>query len=81
MTFDQVMQDGSWSWVKLDDETFPEMTGQPRFSNDGRTCVLPVKLQPGRTYATWINVDDVQNFQDRDGNAAIPYLLIFQTKE
>jgi len=80
VTFSKSMQDGNWSWVKLDDETFPEMKGDPHYLDDGRTCVLPVKLEPGRTYATWINVDDFELFQDEDGQASVPYLLVFKTK-
>lgn len=75
------MQDGNWSWVQLDDETFPKMTGEPHFLNDDRTCVLPVKLEPGRVYATWINVDAFTNFQDGDGQPSLPYLLIFETRK
>ncbi len=41
--------------------------------------MLPVKLQPGRVYATWINVDNFQNVQDESSRPALPYLLIFET--
>jgi RNA polymerase sigma-70 factor (ECF subfamily) len=80
VTFSKPMKDGAWAWVQLDAETFPEVTGEPSFSRDGRTCVVPVRLQPGRTYATWINADDSDDFQDRDGTPAVPYLLVFQTR-
>jgi RNA polymerase sigma-70 factor (ECF subfamily) len=79
--FGTTMQEGGWSWVKLDDETFPPTTGDPRFLPDKRTCVLPVKLQPGKLYAVWINYGSATNFQDIDGRAALPYLLIFQTRK
>jgi hypothetical protein len=57
------------------------MIDQPRFEADLRTCVLKVKLEPGRTYAWWLNSDQFQNFKDKGGRAAVPYLLIFQTKQ
>ena len=57
----------------------PETTGQPRYLEDGRTCVLPVKLQPGRFYAIWLNSDQLKNFKDTNGTPAVPYLLTFQT--
>lgn len=79
--FSKPMRDGSWSWVKLNEASFPEMTGKPRFLEDGRTCVLPVKLEPGRVYAVWINSDNLQNFKDWAGLPAVPYLLIFETRK
>jgi len=79
--FSTAMRDGGWSWVKVDDETFPTMTGNPRFLPDKQTCVLPVKLRAGKLYAAWINYGSATNFQDADGRAALPYLLIFQTRK
>lgn len=81
VTFSKPMLDGSWSWVQLGPETFPKMTGDPRYGEDGRKCVLPVQLQPGKTYAIWLNVDNFQNFRDRDQRPAVPYLLIFETRK
>jgi hypothetical protein len=43
--------------------------------------VLQAKLEPGRTYAWWLNSEKFRNFTDRGGRAAVPYLLIFQTKQ
>jgi RNA polymerase sigma-70 factor (ECF subfamily) len=43
--------------------------------------VLPVKLQPNRLYAVWLNFEAARNFQDNEGKPALPYLLIFQTKK
>jgi RNA polymerase sigma-70 factor (ECF subfamily) len=80
VTFSKPMQDGSWSWVKGSDETFPRMTGQPHFDADGRTCVLPVSLEPGKTYALWLNHAPWQQFKDRDGHPALDYLLVFSTR-
>jgi hypothetical protein len=79
--FSKPMQDGSWSWSTWGEENFPKTTGNPRYLPDGRTCVLPVKLQPGKFYATWLNSDKFHGFQDRDGRAAVPYLLSFVTSE
>jgi serine/threonine protein kinase len=84
-TFNKPMQDGSWSWCRWADgneENFPRLTGSARYLEDGRTCVLPVKLQPGRTYALWLNhPDSARSFRDTDGQAAVPYLLIFETRK
>jgi hypothetical protein len=79
VTYSKPMQDGSWSWSTWGEETFPEMTGDPRYLPDGRTCVLPVNLEPNKFYATWLNSQKFQNFKDRDGHPAVPYLLTFIT--
>ena len=81
VTFSKPMQDGNWSWTTWGEENFPELTGSPRYLADGRTCVLPVKLKPGKLYATWLNSEYHKNFSDRDGRAALPYLLIFETRK
>jgi hypothetical protein len=74
------MQDGSWSWSTWGKDTFPQTTGKPHYLDDKRTCVLPVKLQPGKTYAIWLNSENFGNFKDAAGHTAVPYLLIFKTK-
>jgi hypothetical protein len=81
VTFSKPMRDGSWSWTIWGQETFPEMTGAPRFLSDQRTCVLPVKLQPGKVYATWLNSDSHHDFKDTEDQEAVPYLLIFETRK
>lgn len=81
VTFSKDMQDGTWSWASLSKESFPEMNGKPKYLDDKRTCVLPVKLEPGRTYAIWVNSEQFTNFKDADGRSAVPYLLVFKTKK
>jgi RNA polymerase sigma-70 factor (ECF subfamily) len=80
VTFSRPMRDGGWSWVKLSDTSFPKTTGNPRFFDNQRTCVLPVSLEPGKTYAMWLNRPPYENFQDQDGHKAVPYLLVFETR-
>jgi hypothetical protein len=81
VTYSKAMQDGSWSWSTWGQENYPETTGKPRYLADARTCVLPVKLLPGKFYAIWLNSDKFQNFTDVGGRAAVPYLLTFFTAE
>jgi hypothetical protein len=38
-----------------------------------------VALEPEVTYAIWINTEEYRSFQDTDGHAAVPYLVIFRT--
>ncbi len=79
VTFSARMKDRSWSWTTWGEQNFPEVTGPIRYLPDGRTCVLPVKLKAGKVYATWLNSETFQNFQDQAGQPAVPYLLIFKT--
>ena len=78
--FNKRMADGSWSWCTVWENSTPEFIGQPYYDADGRTCVAKAKLEPGRTYGFWINSQKFQNFTDRDGRPAVPYLLTFQTR-
>jgi hypothetical protein len=79
VTFSKAMKDGSWSWSTWGEENFPKLGGDPRYLADGRTCVLPVKLEPGKFYAIWLNSEKFKNFKDPAGHPAVPYLLTFKT--
>jgi RNA polymerase sigma-70 factor (ECF subfamily) len=79
VTFSKNMKAGTWSWSTLSKESFPEVDGTPRYLDDERTCVLPVKLQPEKTYAIWVNSIKFQNFKDSNGIPSVPYLLVFRT--
>ena len=80
VTFGKDMQDASWSWAMHSKESFPKADGDPKFLADKRTCVLPVKLESGKTYAIWVNSDKSAKFKDTGGRPAVPYLLVFKTK-
>jgi len=69
-----------WSFVEVSKETFPKSNGEIHYLDDKRTCVLPVQLEPGKVYAIWINSENHHAFQDRGGRPAVPYLLIFETR-
>ena len=79
VTFDEPMSAGSWSWAYENKEDFPKITGPPRYLEDQKTAVLPVKLQPNRQYTIWINTSRFQNFKDQSGNPAVPFRLSFET--
>lgn len=81
VTFSKEMEDGNWSWATLSKESFPEVSGKPKYLTDKRTCVLPVKLEPGKTYAIWLNSEQHGNFKGTDSQSAVPYLLVFKTKK
>jgi RNA polymerase sigma-70 factor (ECF subfamily) len=81
ITFSKDMLAGTWSWVRVDGAAFPKVDGKPRYRKNKRTCVLPVKLEAGKTYGLWINTERFGNFKDADGRSAVPYLLVFRTKK
>ncbi len=80
VTFSKEMMDGSWSFTQISGDSFPEISGRPKYLADKRTCVLTVKLKPKKTYVMWLNSQKFQNFKDASGNSAVPYLLVFQTR-
>lgn len=71
-----------WSWCMHSADTFPEISDKTgiKYLKDKRTCVLPVKLKPGKTYVIWVNTQKNNAFRDTKGIPAIPYLLVFKTK-
>lgn len=85
VTFDRPMETKrSWSWMmhsKLG--VYPGYRGsaEPRWENDGRTCVLPVKLSPNTVYAIGANSIGYTGFRDKTGKIAVPYAWVFKTKE
>jgi len=81
VTFDKAMMDKSWSWSYENKESFPPVTGEPFYTDNGTTCVLPVKLDLGMRYVIWINTARFKNFKDKSGNPAIPYKLTFSKSQ
>ena len=81
-TFSKPMMDGSWSACQISDETYPKAReGKMHYLPDKRTCVMPVTLEPGKTYVIWLNRGQFQNFRDAQRNSSVPYLLVFETKK
>ena len=83
VTFSKAMKtERMWSVMIVAKELFPKISGPVGFlKEDGRTFVMPVALEPGRTYALWINSAKGKQFQDAQGQPAVPYLLVFKTKK
>jgi RNA polymerase sigma-70 factor (ECF subfamily) len=83
VTFSKDMQKGTSSWEPCGNENFPKVRvmEKGRYLDDSRTCALPVKLDPGRTYALWINSANADEFMDTGGRSSVPYLLVFQTRK
>ena len=80
VTFSREMQDGSWSWASIGKDNSLPITGKIHYEKDRRTCVAPVKLEPGKTYAVFLNSPKFTNFRDLEGRPAVPTLLVFKTR-
>ncbi len=80
VTFSHEMMDGSWSVVQYTKDLFPEISGKIHYDKNQRTCVIPVTLQAGKTYALWFNTERFGNFKSKHVRSAVPYFLAFRTK-
>ena len=69
-----------WSFVYAEPAPFPKIAGTIHYLEDNRTCVLPVSLEPGKTYGMWINSQKHNSFRDIYQHPAVPYLLVFKTR-
>jgi hypothetical protein len=69
-----------WSFVYAAPAPFPKIAGKIHYLGDNRTCVLPVALEPGKTYGIWINSQEHNSFRDTYQHPAVPYLLVFKTR-
>ncbi len=76
--FDRKMLDGA-SWTNPENKT-PEITGKPTWRDDGMTCVLPAKLQPGQEYVFSLNDAWYIDFQSAAGVPLEPLRYTFTTK-
>ena len=70
-----------WAVCQISKETFPENAGQIHYVSDQRTCVVPVKLESGKTYVVWFNRGQFNSFRDTENNPSVPYLLVFTTRK
>jgi beta-lactamase regulating signal transducer with metallopeptidase domain len=79
VTFDQDMSEGfSWTGGGPDYPPIPE--GQKVQWRDKRTCVLPVKLEPGHYYRVGINSKSYHGFQSTAGVPADASAIFFTTQ-
>jgi RNA polymerase sigma-70 factor (ECF subfamily) len=71
-----------WSFSQISDDTFPKIPEGKEigYLGDNRTCVMPVKLEPNKTYVIWINSPRFNAFRDIDNHSSVPYQLVFKTK-
>lgn len=75
--FSQPMQPG-WSFVVSPYGETPKLS-RPVLSPDKRTITADVVLEPGTTYALWLNSPSHRNFMSAKGRPAAPYHYEFST--
>jgi beta-lactamase regulating signal transducer with metallopeptidase domain len=79
ITFDTPMAPG-FSWTGDGPRYPPVPEGQrPRWSADGKTCTLPVKLVPGTEYELGLNSFQHKNFSSKWGVPLEPVQFTFKT--
>lgn len=80
VVFSEPLRTDSWSLVKSDKGTFPELVGDPTFPDPTR-CEIRVKLKPAKRYAIGINSPSKKGFVSAadSKNKVEPYVLVFST--
>jgi RNA polymerase sigma-70 factor (ECF subfamily) len=76
--FDRKMRPTT-AWGNVDGR-FPELTGKPYWREDSMTCVLPVKLTPGKDYVLSLNDARFVDFESAEGVPLLPVRYTFSTK-
>jgi beta-lactamase regulating signal transducer with metallopeptidase domain len=81
ITFNVPMGGGfSWTGGGPQFPTIPEGK-KPFWTEDHKTCVLPVQLKPASDYRLGLNSPSHKNFQSAGGVALDPVVYTFRTKE
>jgi len=81
VTFD-VPMGGGFSWTGGGPEFPKGREGQrPHWTEDGRICVFPVTLEPGKSYRLGLNSPSHKNFSSRGGVPLDPVVYTFSTKD
>jgi hypothetical protein len=85
VTFDRpMMTEQQWSWIiHTELGVYPGYRGSPgpRWEDDGKTCILSVRLSPDTLYAVGVNSLRHTGFRDRKNKIAVPYVWVFKTKK
>jgi len=79
VTFDQPMSGGmSWCGGGPNFPVTPDGL-RPHWTEDQKTCILPVQLKPNWSYALGVNCVSFQNFRSVQGVSALPVEYTFST--
>ena len=79
VTFNVPMGEGfSWTGGGPEFPTIPEGK-KPFWTEDHKTCVLPVELKPNSQYRLGLNSPSFKNFKSADGVPLAPVVYTFKT--
>ncbi len=79
--FDRPMAPDSFSFVQVDRATYPECSGKPEQSTDGKNYTLNCIARAGKRHEIWFNRTPYMNFRSKaDAQPASPYRLQFSVK-
>lgn len=80
VTFDRAMLEGSYSFVQVSPETFPDCTPGATLSADGMSYTMLCTATAGREYEVWFNRPPYMNFKSIDGISAQPHRIRFRSE-
>ena len=78
--FDRPMLEGSYSFVQISPETFPDCRPGARMSPDKRSYTMRCTAVAGRDYEVWFNRPPYMNFKFTNGVSAQPYRIRFKAR-
>jgi hypothetical protein len=77
-----IPMDGGMSWCGSGPNFPTILQGQKaHWTDDGKTCVLPVQLKPGWDYRLGLNSQSFKNFQSDEGVPLVPVGYSFKTSD
>jgi DNA-binding CsgD family transcriptional regulator len=77
VTYDQPMQAGNYSFVRVSRDSFPDCDPRASQSADRRTYTMHCIARAGARYEVWFNSPPYLNFRSAKGVSADPYQLLF----
>ena len=81
VTYDRPMQRGSMSFATGPEAAYPDCTGKPVQSADGRTFRMTCLARKGHSYVVWFNHGRFMNFRDaKTGVSAAPHRITFSVQ-
>ena len=78
--FDRPMREGSYSFVQISPETFPDCRLGARMSPDRRSYTMRCSAAAGRDYEVWFNRPPYMNFKSTNGVSAQPHRIRFKAR-
>lgn len=78
--FDRPMLEGSYSFVQISPETFPECRLGAQMSSDRRSYTMRCTAVAGRDFEVWFNRPPYVNFKATNGVPAQPHRIRFKAR-